>query len=476
MNIKVKQNKSILLIGLVWLLITLFFEIIKDLIDPNFLLHFLSIETFVVFLSIIFILFKSESGIFRIVPFFIIMLFLYLQGQLLLNVFNLTNGGILSGKFNNAQLINGILQVHIFIALFFIGCGIVAKKKTKCFNGTFFNDKIGRQVGFIILLLALPFEIYVNIVKLKFTINYGYASLYQEVALNSIPSFVKILSYFFLPGCFYVFFSSPLKSKYETFSILLLLMHTVLILLIGYRASAIIPLLLLLYGYAVKGRKSRKFLQRKTQKKLFIYCFSLALVIIFIFPLIRASRNSGGLSQLTFKDFFSVESFRDLFSTINDMGKSLQTVIYTLNLIPEDYPFRFGITYLVNLTEAIPNLFWDIHPAEAYGSLGRWLTSIVDPQFYKFGGALGFNCVSEAYVNFGWIGVCIIPIILGLTLQTVENKVENSSNAISHVSWVIVANYLLSYPRGELSILIRGIFWYMLIPLLLYIILKGGKK
>lgn len=158
------------------------------------------------------------------------------------------------------------------------------------------------------------------------------------------------------------------------------------------------------------------------------------------------------------------------------MGKSLQTVIYTQDLVPKQYSYRYGITYLYNLSEAVPNLFWDRHPAEVYGSLGRWLTKIVDYSFYEFGGALGYSCVAESYINFGWVGVIVIAFILGMVIQKVENKVENSNVASVHASWVILANYLLMYPRGELSTMVRGFFWYMLIPFIFVKIIKTGGR
>lgn len=232
---------------------------------------------------------------------------------------------------------------------------------------------------------------------------------------------------------------------------------------------AITPILLIVYGLTVKSGGQMK---KGNKKKIILLCAVMLFLIIVIFPLMRATRNSGGISELSFDEIFSAEN-NELFATVSDMGKSLQTVIYTQKYVPSQYPYRYGYTYLMNLTEAIPNFFWSRHPAEVYGSLGKWITKIVDYDFYKFGGSIGYSCVAEAYINFGNIGVVVFAFVLGAVLQSVENKVENSGNAAYFASWTIVANYLLMYPRGELSTIVRGFFWYMLLPLLFTKIYKG---
>ena len=140
--------------------------------------------------------------------------------------------------------------------------------------------------------------------------------------------------------------------------------------------------------------------------------------------------------------------------------------------MPSSYPYRYGYTYLMNLTTVIPNLFWDKHPAEVYGSLGRWLTKIVDYDFWEFGGALGYSCVAEAYINFGYPGIVIIAFLLGYILIRIENKVDSRNSPMYYAALCVVAINLTSYARGEFADVVRSIFWYMLIPLLMYKFIK----
>lgn len=470
-------NISLFLEGIVWLILSLLIMLIPKPSDLT--IKFLSVETVVFFILIMLNMCKAKKGVFHISIFFVLMLFLFLQGQVLLNAFNITIDGLLSNKFSNTDLTNGILQIHIFIAIFIIAVALNRKgcERAMCGNHEKLigEDRTALKVGYIISLCSIPFELYVSITKLNLALTSGYASLYQEVALNSIPSSAKILSYFFMPGCFYIFFSSQSGSFHEKLAVVLLSTHMTIQLLTGYRSLGIIPMLLIIYGLSEKSKFLHAKSNKKMKKRIRLLCVLTLLIVILVFPVVRATRNSGGITNLTLDEVFSVEN-NEIFSTINDMGKSMQTVIYTQQLVPAVYPFRYGVSYLVNLTEAIPNLFWARHPAEVYGSLGRWITKIVDPSFYEFGGALGYSCVAEAYINFSWIGVIVFAFLLGTIITNVENRVENSSYAVSYASWVIVANYLLMYPRGELSTIVRGFFWYMLIPLAFTKLIRGNSR
>ena len=373
-------NISLLIIGTLWLTLSLVMMLIPEPSDIT--IKILSVETMAFFALIMLNMCKAKKGIFHISIFFVLMLFLFLQVQVLLNAFGLTIDGLLSNEFSNIDLMKGILQIHIFIAIFIIAVSLTRKN---CGRATDANcgmligdDSIALKVGYIISFFSLPFELYVSITKLNFALTRGYASLYQELALNSIPSSAKILSYFFMPGCFYVFFSSKSGSMHERLAVILLSTHMVVQLLTGYRAMAIVPMLLIIYGLSEKSKLLHVNSNRKMRRRIYLLCVLTLVIVVLVFPVVRATRNSGGIVNLTISEIFSAKN-NEIFATINDMGKSMQTVIYTQQLVPDDYPFRYGVSYLMNLTEVIPNFFWTRHPAEVYGSLGRWLTKIVDP-------------------------------------------------------------------------------------------------
>ena len=388
---------------------------------------------------------------------------LYMMGQLFINAFGLLREPILSGKFNNSEVIESVIDVHIYLAFFLMGVAFAPRSKKK---NIFQPDRYGVKVAYWVIAFSLPFELAVTIMKVTI--------LYQDVAYDAIPSFAKILSYFFLPGVFYLLFCAPRNSKHEKVAFALMAYHCIAYLVMGYRAATITPILLLLYTLRVKNQEMPGA-KKQSKRMVYLLVALAAILVLVVFPYVGENRNNGDseTKEITLTEL--IES-NPVFETVTEMGKSLQTVVYTEQLVPSSYPYRYGYTYLMNLTTVIPNLVWDKHPAEVYGSLGRWLTKIVDYQFWEFGGALGYSCVAEAYINFGYPGIVIIAFLLGYILMLIENKVDSRNMPMYYAALCVVAINLTSYARGEFADVVRSIFWYMLIPLLMYKFMKPKNR
>lgn len=463
------RNNRLIIVGVILFLLSLIFRVLNTSnVDGSNLLHVLSVETTLFVVLIIYELKKQLGSYLKVTTIFVLMFCIFMLGHTILNSLGFLGieNPFLMGKFSTHDSIESILDVQLYLSFFIIGVGLA--KTYNCVPISDYEyDRNAVRIGYYILLVSLPFELIVSITKITLAITNGYASLYQDIAYEAIPSSFKILSYFFLPAVYYILFASEQKSKNEKIAIILLVMHCVFNILMGYRAYAIIPILMLFYALNIK--RPEGIFSRKYRKTIILFLVTIMILVFFIFPAVRESRNTGGLSTLTVSDVLQKNSAVE---TIYDMGKSLQTVAYTRQLVPETYPYRYGYTYLVNLSTALPNLFWDRHPAEVYGSLGRWLTEIEDYEFYLFGGSLGYSCVAEAYINFGYWGLIFFPLLFGCLLMSIENKITSLNTPIAYASLVIVASYLIMYSRGELSELVRGFFWYMLIPRFIYKILK----
>lgn len=469
MNNTIGENKTILGIALLTLFMAMLFRLLNSMLfmESSTLLYLISAESTVLVFFIIMTLKKWHGTFFKITTIFVIMYSLYMMGQLFLNAFGLLHDPILSGKFQISKVIEAVIDVHIYLAFFLMGISLAPKYKKK---NVFRPDRYGVKVGYWVIAFSLPFELAVTIMKVTISLTYGYASLYQDVAYDAIPSFAKILSYFFLPGVFFLLFCAPRKSTHEKVALMLMAYHCIAYLIMGYRAATITPILLLLYTLRVKNQEMSRT-SRQSKKTVALLVVIAAILVLVVFPYVGENRNNGDsdTKEITFAEL--VES-NPVFETVNEMGKSLQTLVYTEELVPSSYPYRYGYTYLMNLTTVIPNLFWDKHPAEVYGSLGRWLTKIVDYDFWEFGGALGYSCVAEAYINFGYPGIVIIAFLLGYILIRIENKVDSRNSPMYYAALCVVAINLTSYARGEFADVVRSIFWYMLIPLLMYKFIK----
>jgi hypothetical protein len=89
---------------------------------------------------------------------------------------------------------------------------------------------------------------------------------------------------------------------------------------------------------------------------------------------------------------------------VSEMGYSVMTVVYTMDLVPAERNFAWGESYLASLSAVVPGLTSGRETEES------WLTYMVSPSTAAIGGGLGFSFIAEAYLNFG-LGA---PLILGL--------------------------------------------------------------
>src|SRR5665811_539382 len=68
-----------------------------------------------------------------------------------------------------------------------------------------------------------------------------------------------------------------------------------------------------------------------------------------------------------------------MIETISEMGGSMKTVAYTLELVPSLRDYDNGLGYIYGLSTEIPNFLGSVHPAIARGTASDWLVSTVAP-------------------------------------------------------------------------------------------------
>lgn len=164
-------------------------------------------------------------------------------------------------------------------------------------------------------------------------------------------------------------------------------------------------------------------------------------------------------------------------ASISEMGESMDTIAYTIRLVPESRDFDYGVSYLYALSNIVPNLGWSVHPSVAHGTLSDWLVKTVEPGTAAAGGGLGYSFLAEAYLNFGWFGAPLWMGIFGYFIARVFLMADSGDPA----KQALVASFLsffLILPRGESAFVVRAFAWYAMIPFLLAVVLTNvrGKR
>jgi oligosaccharide repeat unit polymerase len=203
---------------------------------------------------------------------------------------------------------------------------------------------------------------------------------------------------------------------------------------------------------------------------------SAAFLMFVVFPVIPVTRDISGSERDSLA--FLWESYRSIenpvIAIISEIGGSMQTVAYTIDLIPAVRPFDMGVSYLYALTTVIPNVFGQgVHPAIAHGIAADWLVWQVNPEIAAEGGGLGYSFIAEAFLNFGWLGAPVMLALIGFGLATVFLWADRSGNRLNIALAAIFVAFLSHFARGESATIVRPFVWYGLGPYVLIGMLSG---
>jgi len=198
---------------------------------------------------------------------------------------------------------------------------------------------------------------------------------------------------------------------------------TVLVMLSGYRTSALYPMLIGVVVWVKVGRRIPM-----------IYTVISVVVIILAISAVGILRTYKYEEMDAKKLGQSVESanWADSFKTLGQTGGLLAHV---LRLVPHTDPYRYGETYLQYVAASIPNVSMTMNQSDRVIALREsskdptaiartvpsdWLTYRLIPEKFQSGEGVGFTGIGEPYLNFGLPGVVIFFLAFGYLLGRLD--------------------------------------------------------
>ena len=431
----------------------------------------LCLSTLAVVVWIFLTLKHISRDVFNFYSLFVTSAILFNAGQTLLEVFHLNAAGLLGDKFTSATLTSTLYLVALCLVCFHTG-GILGAaggdRVAQEDDRPFLSAHALRMTGYLLLSIsAIPALFTINH-ALEIVLRGGYFALYQKKQLAGLASGVegaiKFVSGFFVPGLLFALAGHKNHKVPRIVLQFVIFVQVCTLMFLGYRGYSSMLLMAVLW---MRHRLIRPLRLRWT-------LIAGIVLILVVFPTVSAIRDIKGTSRLAGKvfvdAFLSIENPAVAILTV--MGESMETVAYTLQLIPKERPFAWGSTYALGATEIIPNLFWDVHPSTMYANLGHWLTKSVDPDRYFAGGGMAFSFIAEAYAN---VSFWLAPLIIGLIGFIIARLVRWAAAEGNDGGVVVVAGctaYMLQWARGDVTIFIRPVFLYVLIPYCVYLVLR----
>ncbi|WP_395341653.1 O-antigen polysaccharide polymerase Wzy [Ningiella sp. W23] len=301
--------------------------------------------------------------------------------------------------------------------------------------------------GGVFMLVSVPAAIIDLQAMLLLVLQGGYFALYSTEQTYGAAGIVKVLSYFLFPSLFISIIAFR-KNKALVYAIIIFaVIYTLVRLAMGGRLNALIPFIVLMSLWDVTIRRLNRT---------FIYATS-AIMISIVFPALSVFRT--GVGEATTPH----ESGSGLFNIIKEMSDSIGPLAWTIQRVPTDYDFLYGHSFYLALTTAMPNFFWDVHPAKE-GSLAKWLVHEVNPWIAEAGGGYGFSIFAEMYLNFNWFGMLALFVVGYFTTRLAIVKTNPINTAFCFACFI----GLMLWPRGEVLGVGRFILWHVGIPWLFY--------
>lgn len=162
------------------------------------------------------------------------------------------------------------------------------------------------------------------------------------------------------------------------------------------------------------------------------------------------------------KDFKNRNIFRIYHST--------ESLIIVTNFTPEEVPFWKGYSYKILLTKIIPRLLWKDKPSDTLGNDFGHRYKILNSE--DQGTSWNMPVLNEFYVNFGFVGVLIGMLMLGIILRIFVSFVSIINTKNYHFISGFAALFPIFFLESHLSLVFGTIIQTYVFSILYFIILK----
>jgi oligosaccharide repeat unit polymerase len=330
------------------------------------------------------------------------------------------------------------------------------------------GDRALRLIGWGLLAISfVPVMIQLN-KAFSVALGGGYLALYQQdVGLAGLASAIQILADLAGPGIFFLIAGSKERPVVRRAGVVMLMFYCGIALFFGSRGSAMTLVAATWLWERTIARVPRILL-----------IGAAAVLLVGVFPFIRETRNLSATERRTVsvRGTYSDLEENPAVDAIMEMGSSILSLAYTLELVPNYRPYDLGAGYFYGAFSLVPSLFWARHPSVARGTYSKWLIESVDPVTADMGGGLGFSFIAEAFLNFGAVGAPFVCLLLGYGIARLWIWSERSRDPGGFAVVATLLPYLLFFARGEFMFIPRPFVWYGLVPYGAYLFLRRASE
>ena len=267
----------------------------------------------------------------------------------------------------------------------------------------------------------------------------------QDVENNRViamqgSGIIMHLGYMILPATWILYYYH-LNYKNNKLIYVYIILDIILLLLMGFRSRVLeLILLLIIIRNDFKPFKMRRLI-------------TIGVILIASIIIMQLFRTfiSGGSADI------------GIDSLISAMGVSGINSNYIFDSFPDKVPFQYGYTYWLSIKMLLPGP--DIDAT-------LWLKNVLNLQYD--GGGLTPSIIGELFINFGYIGIFIGMLILGIVCRLIDNYAKNKK--INRCIYYILLLYIPRMVGSGISTFFILTVWFLIVTFIILKLKIKGKN
>jgi hypothetical protein len=153
-----------------------------------------------------------------------------------------------------------------------------------------------------------------------------------------------------------------------------------------------------------------------------------------------------------------------------EFGATVKTVVIAMDLVPDQYPYWYGESYLGGFELVVPNVIPGYERGTT-GGLGAFITETVFGSLENTHGR-GGSIAMEAYVNFGFVGGLLSFAVLGVCFRMLYERFLRRPDLLRSALFLASASALMLWVRNTSYAVPRTMLWTLGLAWLLQRILS----
>ncbi len=321
------------------------------------------------------------------------------------------------------------------------------------------QEQLIKMLGWTSFAVGIVPKTFLVFTSLKDSVLGGYMALYQGAPLHAGNSLLYLAASLCIPGALLLLTAYSNRKLMGTFFLCFIAVLCASLLITGDRGTMAMLFLATLWLF------HRKILP--LSPKLFMLGTMAAFLVC---PLVAHMRLQSGFERFLPSKIFEqvLAGPNPIVASVAEMGGSMRTVSYTMMVVPEKRSHQWGSGYLWVATTAVPNLFWEEHPASKHTDYGQWLTKTVQPGEAAAGGGIGFSLFAEMYFNFSWFGTPLVCILLGYVIGKFSTIPRYRAGPLYYGTAAILISRLPYFARDTTQGIVKPVFWFCILPYIVF--------